>query len=37
VFDGLETFNIIDQVTAEGPNAKTQAVETGPFILKEWV
>jgi peptide/nickel transport system substrate-binding protein len=37
VFDNLETFNIIDQVTAEGPNGKTQAVGTGPFILKEWV
>jgi peptide/nickel transport system substrate-binding protein len=36
VFDNLETFNIIDQVTAEGPNGKTQAVGTGPFILKEW-
>ncbi|MBV9580834.1 MAG: ABC transporter substrate-binding protein, partial [Chloroflexi bacterium] len=36
VFDNLETFNIIDQVTAEGPNAKSQAVGTGPFILKEW-
>ena len=37
VFDNLETFNICDQVTAEGPDAKTQAVGTGPFILKEWV
>jgi peptide/nickel transport system substrate-binding protein len=37
VFDNLETFNIIDQVTAEGPNGKTQAVGTGPFVLKEWV
>ncbi|MBV8718079.1 MAG: hypothetical protein JOZ65_23680 [Chloroflexi bacterium] len=36
VFDNLETFNIIDQVTAEGPDGKTQAVGTGPFILKEW-
>ena len=36
VFDNLETFNIIDQVTAEGPNGKTQAVGTGPFMLKEW-
>jgi peptide/nickel transport system substrate-binding protein len=36
VFDYLETFNIIDHVTAEGPNAKSQAVGTGPFILKEW-
>ncbi|HLZ28634.1 MAG TPA: ABC transporter substrate-binding protein [Chloroflexota bacterium] len=36
VFDNLETFNIIDQVTAEGPNGKSQAVGTGPFVLKEW-
>jgi peptide/nickel transport system substrate-binding protein len=36
VFDNLETFNIIDQVTAEGPNGKTQAVGTGPFIMNEW-
>src|SRR5690242_3723180 len=36
VFDNLETFNIIDPVTAEGPNAKSMAVGTGPFILKEW-
>ena len=36
VFDNLETFNIIDQVTAEGPNGKSMAVGTGPFILKEW-
>jgi peptide/nickel transport system substrate-binding protein len=37
LFDNLETFNIIDQVTAEGANAKSQAVGTGPFVLKEWV
>ena len=37
LFDYLETFNIIDQATAEGPNGKTQAVGTGPFTLKEWV
>jgi peptide/nickel transport system substrate-binding protein len=37
VFDYLETFNIIDQVTAEGPNSKSMAVGTGPFILKEWI
>jgi len=37
VFDNLETFNIIDQVTAEGPNAKSEVVGTGPFMLKEWV
>ena len=37
VFDNLETFNIIDQVTAEGPDAKSQVVGTGPFMLKEWV
>ena len=37
VFDNLETFNIIDQATAEGPNAKSEVVGTGPFMLKEWV
>jgi peptide/nickel transport system substrate-binding protein len=37
LFDFLETFNIIDHETAEGPNAKSQAVGTGPFVLKEWV
>jgi len=37
LFDNLETFNIIDRVTAEGPNAKSEAVGTGPFVLKEWV
>ncbi|MDE3075128.1 MAG: ABC transporter substrate-binding protein [Chloroflexota bacterium] len=37
LFDNLETFNIADRVTAEGPNAKTQVVGTGPFVLKEWV
>ncbi len=37
LFDNLETFNIIDQVTAEGPNGKSEAVGTGPFVLKEWV
>jgi peptide/nickel transport system substrate-binding protein len=37
LFDNLETFNIIDQVTAEGPNAKSEAVGTGPYVLKEWV
>lgn len=36
LFDNLETFNIIDRETAEGPNAKSQAVGTGPFIMKEW-
>jgi peptide/nickel transport system substrate-binding protein len=37
LFDNLETLNIIDHVTAEGPNAKSEAVGTGPFVLKEWV
>jgi peptide/nickel transport system substrate-binding protein len=37
VFDFFQVLNIIDKVTAEGPNAKTQAVGTGPFTFVEWV
>jgi peptide/nickel transport system substrate-binding protein len=37
VFDFLQVLNIIDKETAEGPNAKTQAVGTGPFTFVEWV
>ncbi|MBV9577088.1 MAG: ABC transporter substrate-binding protein [Chloroflexi bacterium] len=36
-FDFLEYLNIIDSVTAEGPNAATTLVGTGPFTLTEWV
>jgi peptide/nickel transport system substrate-binding protein len=36
VFDMFEYFNIIDRDTAAGPNAKTQAMGTGPFTFGEW-
>lgn len=35
-FDFLEYLNIIDSVTAEGPNAATTLVGTGPFKFTEW-
>jgi peptide/nickel transport system substrate-binding protein len=37
VFDFLQVLNIIDKDTAEGPDAKTKAVGTGPFTFQEWV
>ncbi|MBV9580124.1 MAG: ABC transporter substrate-binding protein [Chloroflexi bacterium] len=37
VFDMFESFNILDPVTMEGPDAKTTAVGTGPFSFTEWV
>ena len=37
VFDFFEFFNIIDPVTAEGPDAATKYAGTGPFALAEWV
>jgi peptide/nickel transport system substrate-binding protein len=37
VFDMFESFNIIDPVTMEGPDARTTAVGTGPFRFAEWV
>ena len=36
LFDNLEYLNIIDKNTAEGPDAKSKAVGTGPFVLQEW-
>jgi peptide/nickel transport system substrate-binding protein len=36
-FDFFEFFNIIDPVTAEGPDAATKYVGTGPFAHAEWV
>jgi peptide/nickel transport system substrate-binding protein len=36
VFDFFEFFNIIDPVTAEGPDAATKYAGTGPFALTEW-
>jgi peptide/nickel transport system substrate-binding protein len=37
VFDMFESFNIVDPVTMEGPDARTTAVGTGPFSFTEWV
>jgi peptide/nickel transport system substrate-binding protein len=37
MFDYFNALNMIDPVTAEGPNAKTQTVGTGPFTFVEWV
>jgi ABC-type transport system substrate-binding protein len=35
-FDFLEYLNIIDSVTAQGPDATTKLVGTGPFVFGEW-
>jgi peptide/nickel transport system substrate-binding protein len=37
VFDFFQFFNLVDQITVEGPNARSQAVGTGPFSFVEWV
>jgi peptide/nickel transport system substrate-binding protein len=37
LFDFFEYLNIQDKDTLEGPDAKSKAVGTGPFMLKEWV
>jgi peptide/nickel transport system substrate-binding protein len=37
MFDSLQLFNMLDQPSMEGPDAKSSAVGTGPFVLKEWV
>jgi peptide/nickel transport system substrate-binding protein len=37
VFDLLEFLQVGDKATLEGPDAKTRAVGTGPFMLAEWV
>jgi len=37
LFDTLQLFNMLDQTSMEGPDAKSSAVGTGPFVLKEWV
>jgi len=37
MFDYFNALNIIDPVTAEGPNARMQTVGTGPFSFVEWV
>jgi peptide/nickel transport system substrate-binding protein len=36
-FDFFEYFNILDSETAEGPDSRTKAVGTGPFVFQEWV
>jgi peptide/nickel transport system substrate-binding protein len=36
IFDFFEYFNQVDQVTMEGPNAKTTSIGTGPFKFVEW-
>ena len=37
MFDYFNALNMIDPVTAEGPNAKTETVGTGPFTYVEWI
>ncbi|MCA1648636.1 MAG: ABC transporter substrate-binding protein, partial [Chloroflexi bacterium] len=37
MFDFFEYLNIVDPVTAQGPDAATSAVGTGPFTFVEWV
>ena len=36
VFDSFEFFNMADKDTLEGPDAKSKAVGTGPFVFAEW-
>jgi peptide/nickel transport system substrate-binding protein len=37
MFDYFNALNMIDPVTAQGANARTESVGTGPFTLGEWV
>jgi peptide/nickel transport system substrate-binding protein len=37
IFDYLNILNMVDQVSLGGPDAKTTAIGTGPFVFKEWV
>ena len=37
VFDLLESLNIVDRQTVEGPDAATKSNGTGPFAFVEWV
>ena len=37
LFDSLQLFNMLDQQSMEGPNARSEAVGTGPFVMQEWV
>jgi peptide/nickel transport system substrate-binding protein len=36
VFDSFEFFNMADRDTLEGPDAKSKAVGTGPYVFAEW-
>ena len=36
LFDFFEYFNIVDPVTASGPDAATKPIGTGPFMLAEY-
>jgi len=37
IFDWLEVVGITDKETMEGPDAKSKAVGSGPFMFKEWI
>jgi peptide/nickel transport system substrate-binding protein len=37
IFDYFNILNMVDQVTLNGPDAKSSAVGTGPFVFKEWI
>jgi len=37
VYDLLALMSVVDPVTMQGPNAKTQAIGTGPFKFVEWI
>jgi peptide/nickel transport system substrate-binding protein len=37
LFDFLTFVNMLDKATMEGPDAKTMAIGTGPFVFQEWV
>jgi peptide/nickel transport system substrate-binding protein len=36
MFDFWENFNMLDKDTMEGPDVKTKAVGTGPWVFSEW-
>jgi peptide/nickel transport system substrate-binding protein len=37
VFDYLSVLNMVEPETASGPDVKSKAVGTGPFVFVEWV
>jgi peptide/nickel transport system substrate-binding protein len=37
IFDYFNVLNMVDQVSLQGPDAKTREIGTGPFTLVEWV